>query len=169
MGWRAVLLVILFTGSPAHAERELFGGLNVRTDLGTQFVRAGGSLRFDRLSFDAVVDPYGYWSGEQHDTELLAGWDLWSGGWAVLAGWRVSSVPLLGIRYYQEKLVVGTSAPLGVPPFRWLRARIGAEWALTVVRHGSEVPTFWVWSEDELHGGSFNVGLFLRLEAGGPI
>lgn len=169
MGWRGVLVAIIVAAPSAHADRELAGGIDVRTDLGTQFVRAGAGIKLDRLSLDAVVDPYGYWTGEQHDTEILAGWALWSDGWSALGGWRVSSLPLLGTRYYQEKLVLGVAAPLSRLPFRHLRARIGAEWAVTVVRHGGDLPTFWVWSEDELHGGSFNLGLFLRLEVGGSI
>jgi hypothetical protein len=169
MGWKVVLAAITIAASPAYADTALSGGIDVRTDLGTQFVRAGTGLKVDRLSFDVVLDPYGYWTGEQHDTEILAGWELWADGWAAIGGWRVSSLPLLGTRYYQEKLVLGVAAPLSALPFRHLRARIGAEWAVTVVRHGGDLPTFWVWSEDEVHGGSFNVGLFLRLEVGGRI
>lgn len=169
MGWKVVLLAIAVGAPSAYADRELVAGVQVRTDLGTQFIRAGAGAKLDRLSIDLVVDPYGYWSGEQHDTDLLAGWQLWPDGWSGLAGWRVSSLPLLGTRYYQEKLVLGVSAPLTPLPFRHLRARIGAEWALTVVRHGGDLPTFWVWSEDEVHGGSFNGGLFLRVDAGGAI
>ena len=169
MGWKVVLVAITVAAPAAHAEREVAGGIDVRTDLGTQFVRAGAGIELDRLSLDVVLDPYGYWTGEQHDTEILAGWALWPDGWSLLGGWRVSSLPLLGTRYYQEKLVLGVAAPLAPLPFRHLRARIGAEWAVTVVRHGGDLPTFWVWSEDELHGGSFNVGLFFRLEVGGRI
>ena len=166
----AMCLAAAGLGSPAaRADRAAFGGLDVRTDLGTQFVRAGGGLELGRLSLDAVVDPYGYWSGEQHDTDILGGWRLWPDGWSVMGGWRLSSLPLLGTRYYQEKAVVGVSAPLSRLPFANLRARIGLEWALTVARHGTDLPTFWVWSEDELHGGSFNLGLVLRLEAGGRL
>jgi hypothetical protein len=153
----------------AQAGPGLFGGIDVRTDLGTQFVRAGAALDLGRLSFDAVVDPYGYRSGEQHDTELLAGWALWPDGWSLMGGWRVSSLPLLGTRYYQEKALVGVAAPLSPLGSRHLRARIGVEWAVTLARHGGDLPTFWLWQEDELHGGAFNLGLVLRLEAGGTL
>lgn len=173
MGWRVVVgmaIAVAAAGSlPAHAEPALYGGIDVRTDLGTQFFRAGAGLDVGRLSLDAIVDPYGYWTGQQHDTELLAGWALWPAGWSLMGGWRVSSVPLLGTRYYQEKAIVGLAAPLSVLPFRHLRARIGLEWAVTLLRHGSSLPTFWLWQEDELHGGSFNLGLVLRVEAGGAL
>src|SRR5688500_8948098 len=98
--------------APAQAGPALFGGVDVRTDLGTQFFRAGAAVELGQLSIEAIVDPYGYRTGQQHDTDLLAGWALWPAGWSVRGGWRVSSVPLLGARYYQEKLVVGVAAPL---------------------------------------------------------
>jgi hypothetical protein len=161
--------VIMLSGGVALADREAFGGFDVRTDLGTQLVRAGGGVRVGGLALNLVVDPYGYHSGEQHDTDAFAEWDLSPGGWAVLGGWRVSSLPLVGVRYYQEKLLLGLSAPLTALPLRHLRPRFGAEWALTVVRHGGDLPTFWVWHEDELHGGSFNLGVFLRVHLGGAI
>jgi hypothetical protein len=173
MEWRVVAGVAIAVAAaglePAAAEPAVFGGIDVRTDLGTQFYRAGAALDLGRLSFDAVVDPYGYRTGQQHDTELLAGWALWPDGWSLMGGWRVSSVPLLGTRYYQEKVVVGVAAPLSPLPTRHLRARIGFEWTVTLVRHGDHLPTFWVWQEDELHGGSFNLGLVLRVEAGGRL
>jgi hypothetical protein len=154
---------------PAGADPAIYGGIDVRTDLGTQFFRVGAAIDLGRLSIDAVADPYGYRTGQQHDTELLAGWALWPEGWSLFGGWRVSSLPLLGIRYYQEKAILGLAAPLSPLGSRHFRARIGLEWAVTLVRHGGDLPTFWLWQEDELHGGSFNLGLVLRLEAGATL
>jgi hypothetical protein len=172
MGRKVVSMAIAIAvmgARPAQAEPALFGGVDVRTDLGTQWMRAGAAVEIGRLSVDGIVDPYGYWTGEQHDTEVLAGWALWPDGWSLMGGWRVSSLPLLGTRYYQEKAILGLAAPLSALPLRHLRARIGFEWAVTLVRHGPDLPTFWLWQEDELHGGSFNLGLTLRLEAGGEL
>ena len=144
-----------------------FGGLNLRTDLGTQIVRVGGGVQVDRVAIHLVTDPKGYLEDAQHDHDLVAEWFFRSDGWALTGGWRLSSLPVLGRRYYQEQALAGLTAPLPRLLFGAIVARAGAEVVVTVARHGRDLPTFWAWEDDALRGGWINVGLFARFQVGG--
>lgn len=154
----------LLGASPAASETLGYIGGNLRTDLATHTVRASVGATMNCWSATLVVDPYGYLTGTQHDTELFVERDLWHGGWSALAGWRVESVPVLGVRYYLEKPFIGVSA--SVP--RWLfgvvRIRFAAEIAFTLVEHGGGLPTFWFWEHDELFRNAFDLGFFARFD-----
>lgn len=149
-----------------RADRAWFAGVSLRTDLGTQIARLGGGIRFGGLALNLVVDPFGYYSGTQHDSEVFVEWEPRRGGWALMGGYRLGAVQVLGRRYYQEMPLVGISAP--ATPLFWghVRARVGAELALTVVKHGNDLPTVWFFDEPTLGRNSMNFGVFVRFEYG---
>ena len=162
------VLVAALAPRIAGADRvEGFGGVNLRTDLGTQILRVGGGVRFSCFAVHLVTDPKGYLERAQHDHDLVAEWYLSPRGWAATGGWRLGSLPLLGRRYYQEQALAGLTAPLPSLLFGHIVVRVGAELAVTVARHGDDIPTFWVWEDDQLRGGWINVGMFARFQVGG--
>jgi hypothetical protein len=72
-----------------------------------------------------------------------------SGNWTVNAGWRVTTTPILGQRYWHHKPFVGVSAPL--PSLFWghVRTRFGAELVISAFKHVDS---------------TVDLGLFLRAE-----
>jgi hypothetical protein len=172
----ALLASLWLTGSAAAEPAPVIAddlafeplvGLHLQTDLGTQFVRAGGGGALGRLALLVVLDPKGYTEGAQHDTDVVGEWQFRRQGWGILGGWRWSSLPILGTRYYQEKALAGVSAPLPSVLFGALNVRVGAELAVTIARHGDGIPTFWFWEDERLRGGWINVSLFARVYVGG--
>lgn len=111
-----------------------------------------------------VVDPYGYYHRSQQDTEVFVERDLWHGGWSVLAGWRLESAPVLGIRYYLEKPFFGVSASVPKMLFGFVRIRFTAELAFTLVEHAPDLPTSWFWQLEDPARNAFDVGFFARFD-----
>ncbi len=169
-------LVWMLSGSPtpAHAERaradseprDWCAGVNLRTDFGTHPLRLGGGVRFGHLSTVVAVDPMVLSDGE-HDLDLLAEWLLASSGWAVLAGWRASSIDLHQGRQWQEKAVIGFSAALPSLVGGRIRGRLGLELTALVVKHGGGLPTDFISLGTRTRGGledRLHFGLFVRFE-----
>ena len=153
-----------------ESARAWFVGPNLRTDLGTHRVRVGGGARLGPLSLGAVIDPKVFIDTRQNDTDLIAEWWVCPGGWAALAGWRVTQVFIDRGRHYYESLVVGATA--GIPPLldRNVRGRFGFELEANIVRHGAGIETDWISLESERHWKDLlSVGLFARFELSSPI
>ena len=169
-----VMFGILLAPSLAHSEparadvapRDWHAGVNLRTDFGAHLLRLGGGVRFGRLSTIVVVDPLVLSDGE-HDLDLLAEWLFVPGGWALLAGWRASSIGLYEGRQWQEKAVLGVGA--GLPPLGGgrIRGRLGLEVAALIVKHGGGLPTDVITLSTRTKGGledRVHLGLFVRFE-----
>ena len=166
----AVVVALCAPVVPAHAEstdngRAYFAGLVVRTDRATQSTRVSAGLQLGRMRLAIVADPLGYQrSAEQDDTDVLVSIDVIR-KWAVMAGWRATATPILGRRYWQHKPFVGVSAPL--PSLFWGRVQtsFGVELAVTVAKHGDDLPAMTAWSANWDHPQDVvDVGLFFRAE-----
>lgn len=157
-------LCVLASAEDAGAETVGYIGGNLRTDLATHTVRASVGATVGCWSATLVVDPYGYYQGSQQDTEVFVERDLWHGGWAVLAGWRLESAPVLGVRYYLEKPFFGVSASVPKWLFGIVRIRFAAEVAFTLVEHGGGLPTVWFWEHNEVARNTFDIGFFARFD-----
>jgi hypothetical protein len=157
--------VVALVGAPraAGAERSWHAGLNLRAELGTHPIRAGGGVGLGNLDVNLTLDPM-FWTDGQHDVDLIAGWSPCPRGWGPIAGWRTTAIGLAGGNQYQHKLVVGVSAPL--PAFsRRIRARWAFELATVIVKHGGDLPSEWI---SFATGRDFidlvNFGMFVRIE-----
>ncbi len=151
------------------AERAYFAGVVLRSDNSTQRTRVGGGVRFGRLSWNVVVDPFGYHAlSEQSDTDAFAEYEL-AHRWSILGGWRVTSAPVLGSRYRAHKPFVGVSAPLPAVLWGHVRMRLGCELAVTAFKHGDHLPTVGVWNEpmsETTDGVSWGISLRAELARG---
>lgn len=158
---RSVLVLCLLVASaqatPWHA------GLDVRGDLGTHPIRAGGGLEFGRVDTMLVLDPM-FWTDGQHDIDLFAFWAPCSKAWGLLGGWRTSTIDLLDGTQFQEKLILGIGAPL--PRLsEHIRTRFSFELATLIVKHGADLPSEWI---SFASGRDFidlvNFGMFVTVE-----
>src|SRR5688500_8396764 len=132
------LVLTLLAAAPVNAETRWSTGLNLRPETGTHPLRVGAGVERGCLDVALVLDPM-FVSDGQHDIDLLAGWGE---RWGFVGGWRTSAVGLLGGTHFQEKLVVGVTAPL--PKLGPLRVRWAFELAAVVVKHGADLPTDWL-------------------------
>lgn len=158
-----LVLALLLLPAPAIASPYWHAGLNVRGDLGTHPVRAGGGLQFDTVDANLILDPM-FWTDGQHDIDAFAFWAPCSKAWGILAGWRTSTIGLLDGTQFQEKLVLGIGAPL--PRLgKHIRTRFAFELATVVVKHGADLPTDWI---SFASGRDFidlvNFGMFVTVE-----
>jgi hypothetical protein len=136
---RLAVIAILLAATPAHAD-EWHAGLNLRAELGTHPVRAGGGYQRGDLDLSLVLDPM-FWTDGQVDTDVLASWGK---TWAVIGGFRTTWIGIEGGRQYQEKLVLGVGAPLPRIGDLPVRARWAFEATTLVVKHGGDLPTSWI-------------------------
>ena len=171
LGLALVSLLGLIAGSARaevaagdRAPRGWFAGFNLRTDYGTHLVRAGGGYRRGRLAATLVLDPKVFFDPRQNDTDGFVEWMLTPGGWALLAGGRLTQLSIDRGKQYHHMLLVGATG--GLPALRRsLRARFGAELEVTLLRHGAGIELDVL----SLRGGRnygdlLSVNLFLRLE-----
>ena len=162
---RAVLVVLVTlagTGA-ARAERTWHAGLDLRADLGTHPIRAGGGVGFGTLDLHLTLDPM-FWTDGQHDIDLIAGWAPCARGWGPIGGWRTSAIGIAGGHQLQQKLVLGVYAPLPALGKRF-RARWAFELATVIVKHGGDLPSEWI---SFASGRDFidlvNFGMSIRIE-----
>jgi hypothetical protein len=158
-----VILAALSVGGPAAADTTWHAGLNLRAELGTHPIRAGGGVGLGNFDVNLVLDPM-FWTDGQHDIDLIVGWGPCPRAWGPIAGWRTTAIGLAGGNQYQEKLVLGVSAPL--PSFsHHIRARWAFELATVIVKHGGDLPSEWI---SFASGRDFidlvNFGMFVRIE-----
>ncbi len=163
-----LLLLASLIGAPgiaaAEPDRRWHAGLYLRAELGTHPVRAGGGVEVGCFDVALVLDPM-FWVDGQHDLDLLGGWKFADSGWALIGGYRSSSIGLAGGRQFHDKLVLGIGAPL--PGFGKLpvRARWAFETSTVIVKHGAELPTEWL---SLASGRDFidliNFGMFVSFE-----
>lgn len=176
--WLATALVVCLGGATARAdvapaaeaEHAWHVGLNLRSDWGPHRIRVGGGARLGRLALNVVLDPTVIIDNNQNDIDAFGEWMFSPGGWAALAGWRTSSISIDRGRQWQQHLLIGASA--GLPPLLdgRIRARIGSELVLSVVRHGQDLPTDWFSIKSQRHYRDLiSVNLFLRFEYAAPL
>lgn len=158
-GLLAAALLATTAAAAEEAPRAWHAGLALRSDLGTRAARLSGGVRLHGWDVTLVLDPLVVLD-DVHDLDLLAEPRL-GGGWAALAGVRLTSIGLAGGRNWQDKLLVGVSGEL--PAVGALRGRFGLELAALIVRHGGGVGTDWIEPSRSL-GDWFQLGLFARLE-----
>jgi hypothetical protein len=162
-----IVLLALVVGRVAAAESSWHAGLDLRADLGTHPIRAGGGLTFDKLDTMLVLDPM-FWTDGQHDIDLFATYNVADGGWGPLAGWRTSTIGIAGGTQLQQKLVLGVGATL--PSINCLRIHWHFELATLVVKHGGDLPTQWI---SFATGRDFidllNFGMFVTVEYARPL
>lgn len=151
---------------PDTLGRAAFIGADLRTDLGTHWGRVSGAVRIGCTWASVVGDPIGLATGTQHDTDVFVERELGTSRYAVLAGARFESVPILGVRYHAEKAIVGISAEVPYHVFDRVRFRFAAEVAVAVVQHGEGLPTLWAWDIEEPLRDAVDSGMFLRVEYG---
>ncbi len=148
----------------ASADRAWHAGLNLRSELGTHPIRAGGGVQLDRLELTLVLDPM-WWTDGQHDIDAVMGWRVDDRGLGLFAGWRNTSLGLSGGRHYQEKLLLGVSSPMDAISTSWFAATWGFEVSTVVAKHGADLPTEWISFET---GRDFidlvNFAMFVRFD-----
>lgn len=156
------IVVVCALAGPGRADSSWHAGLNVRAELGTHPIRVGGGIDLDPVDLTLVLDPM-FWTDGQHDVDVLVEKRLCACGWALLTGWRTSAIGLLGGHQFQEKLLVGVSAPL--PDLGPFRTRWSFELATVIVKHGADLPADWI---SFASGRDFidlvNFGMFVRIE-----
>jgi hypothetical protein len=163
----ALAALVALSSSTAALADEWHAGLNLRADLGTHPIRAGGGVDLGRFDTMLVLDPM-FWTDGQHDIDLYSTVKLSERGWGVVAGLRVSAIGISGGHQFQDKLVLGVAAPLPLGPP--LRARWAFEAATMLVKHGGDLPSSWISFET---GRDFvdliNFGMFVTVEWSGAL
>ena len=146
----------------AEADTDVHGGLNLRPDSGTHPIRVVAGVDTGPLDISVTLDPMVFTDG-QFDADLLSTSRLTERGFGFVAGWRTTSIGILGGRQSQEKLVLGLSAPL--PLSAPLRVYCTFEVATVIVKHGGDLPTDFISFEQ---GRDFvdlvNFGMFVTFE-----
>jgi hypothetical protein len=131
----------------ARADRALVAGVDLRTDLGTEFARITAGLVSGPSGVTLVLDPVGYRRGLQHDTDLLLERMVGRAGWSAMAGWRFEVTDVLGARYRHHKPLVGVSAPMPMLLGGRVRARFTGE-QVSLYSSGGALPDLWLWDRD---------------------
>ncbi len=151
----------MMLASPAVADRELHGGLDVRTDLGTHHTRLALGMRACAWDTTLVLDPMVVLDG-QHDLDLFV--ERYLGErFAILAGVRWSAVAVDGGDHHQDRTMIGVT---GAGPRFFdgaLLTKFSLELATLWVKHGGGAEIDWI-SADRNLADHFALGLFLRIE-----
>ncbi len=165
---RVVIVSLALALSPmAAADAAWHAGLDLRADLGTHPIRAGGGIQTGKLDTTLILDPM-FWTDGQHDLDVFSTWSVADDGWGPLAGWRTSTIGIAGGTQLQHKLVLGVAAQL--PSIRCLNIHWHFELAALLVKHGGDLPTEWI---SFATGRDFidllNFGMFVTVEYGRPL
>ena len=162
-----VIVAVLCVAAPAAADTKWHAGLDLRAELGTHPIRAGGGIQRGSLDTTLIVDPM-FWTDGQHDLDLLLHWFPCERGWGLLGGWRTSTIGLDGGTQLQQKLLLGVAASL--PDLGPFRARWSFELATLIVKHGGDLPSDWI---SFATGRDFidliNFGTFVNIEYAGSL
>jgi hypothetical protein len=163
MRWapRLLLLGALLLPARARADRDWHAGVNLRSDLGVHQLRLDGGVRLGALDAILVVDPLYFTDGEL-DLDALVRWEPSRPGWALAGGWRAVFFELANGHRVHEQLLLGATAPLPMP-FAGVRAQLGLELAIVLVRHGAGLGTEGLAADSRL-GDLLQPGMFLRFE-----
>src|SRR4051812_24539535 len=140
---RFLVVAVLALASPAHAEPDLYAGLNLRADSGAHPFRVLAGVDTGPFDLSFTLDPQVGFDG-QLAADLLTVTKVTDGGWGILLGWRTTAIGILGGHQLQEKPLVGISAPLPRLGDLPIRARWGVEAATVIVKHGGGLPTSWI-------------------------
>ena len=85
--------------------------------------------------------------------------------WALFGGWRNTAFNLLGENRWHENLLLGINARLPQLGPSWLRANVGLELVVDVLRHGSNVDNEWISFSSQRHFSDLvHLALFARIE-----
>jgi hypothetical protein len=148
---------------PSCQSRDAHGGLNLRTDFGTHPIRVDGGVRFGSIDLYLVLDPM-VWLDSQADLDLVVDFAL-GRGWSVLAGWRATSIGILGGRQWQQKSLTGVAARLPSFAGGHLRGQWGLELAVLWVKHGGGLDSEWISLDSPRDWlDHLNFGMFVRFE-----
>ncbi|HEY5926438.1 MAG TPA: hypothetical protein VIV11_32350 [Kofleriaceae bacterium] len=163
----AIVIATLALPQLAEAETRWHAGLNLRADLGTHPIRAGGGIQLEYVDLTLVLDPM-FWTDGQHDIDALAFWAPCPRAWGLFGGWRTSTIAIVDGTQLHQKLLAGIGAPL--PRLGPFHARWSFELATVIVKHGGGLPSDWI---SFASGRDFidlvNFGMFVSLDYGKPI
>jgi len=167
---RVFLVVVIVTSIAARSGAAWadggHAGLNLRADSGAHPFRVVAGFDTGDLDVSLTLDPLYFIDGE-FDADLLTTTKVTEGGWGILAGWRTSAIGILGGNQFQEKLVLGISAPLPRLADLPIRTRWGFEAVTVIVKHGGGLPTDFIsFSEGRDFVDLINFGMFITIEYG---
>jgi hypothetical protein len=163
---RFLVVAGLALARPAHAEPDLYAGLNLRADSGAHPFRVLAGVDTGPFDLSFTLDPQVVFDG-QFDADLLTVTKVTDGGWGILLGWRTTAIGILGGHQLQEKPLVGISAPLPRLGDLPIRARWGVEAATVIVKHGGGLPTSWIsFAQGRDFVDLINFGMFVTVEYG---
>jgi len=163
---RVLLLLFCVLALPglAAADRDVHAGLSMRTAIGAHQYRVELGGRWNCVETLIVLDPNSSRDGET-DLDAVVMWWFRPRAWALLAGWRNTAFNLLGENRWHENLLLGINARLPALGPSWLRANVGLELVVDVVRHGSNVDTEWISFSSQRHFADLvHLALFARIE-----
>lgn len=145
-------------------------GLNLRSDYGAHRVRIATGLHIGRLAGTLVLDPKVLFDTRQNDVDLLVEWSFAPGGWAALAGYRLTQVSIDRGKQFHHELLLGVTAGLPTILGRRVRNRFGVELEVSMARHGDGLDTEWFSIESDRHFRDLlSLNLFLRSEFTSPL
>lgn len=159
-----IVVPILALAGSASADPGGHAGLNLRPDNGAHQIRVIAGLDTGAFDISLTLDPMVITDG-QLDTDLVVTSRVTDTGWGVITGWRTTAIGILGGRQFQEKLLLGVSAPLPSLGDLSVRMHWGLEAAAVIVKHGANLPTDWISFEQ---GRDFvdliNFGMYITFE-----
>jgi len=160
-------LAQLAPARPVHADVAGHAGLNLRPDNGAHQIRVMAGLDAGALDLSLTLDPMVITDG-QLDTDLLATVKLTDTGWGFITGVRNTRIGILGGNEFQEKLILGVSAPLPLLGDLPVRLRFGFEAAAVIVKHGADLPTDWIsFAQGRDFIDLINLGMYVTVECCG--
>ena len=159
---RTLVVVLWLAGAAtARADSEWHVGTNLRSELTAHAVRLDGGYRMGRLDLIAVIDPM-VWTDGELDLDAIATWRVHRTGYAVLLGWRPTSIAVSTGRQFQETLLFGATAPL--PKVWQLDLQFGLEVGTVLLKHGGGLPTDMTsFANSTEVGDNLSISMFLRI------
>lgn len=158
----AVAAFVSTIASPARADVPWHAGLDLRVDSGAHPIRVAGGADLGTVDITLAADPMVVTDG-QLDTDLFATVKLGESGWGVLVGWRDTAIGIQGGHQFQDKLLLGVTAPL--PSLGPIRSRFSFELATVIVKHGGGLPSETIsFAEGRDFVDLVNFGMFVTFE-----
>ena len=138
---------------------------DLRPSIDVHPVRIGGGVCAGPLDITAIVDPLAM-VDRQHDLDVVAGLAAGATGWRITAGVRATAISLGDGWAWQDKALLGVTAPLPLSSSH-VHAIVGLEASLLVVKYGGGVDSEWL----SLGSGrrfweSYDLSMFVRIAYG---
>ena len=138
---------------------------DVRPSIDVHPVRVGGGLCTGPLDITAIVDPL-VAVDRQHDLDVVAGLAVGATGWRITAGVRATAIALGDGWSWQDKALLGVTAPLPLHSSH-LHATVGLEASLLVVKYGGGIGSEWFsLASGRRFWESYDLGMFVRIAYG---